>query len=168
MLGRHSCNVFSTAWLICIGSRKSCVMNSHSHCVRKAQTMWGDFWVFFGPHKHDFEWSFQRKKVAFQGQPMLSEQFLSTKFENRRLVQDTSYHWQTSSTCRENAYSFPKIGPFSTCLHWFHTLPAAVFWLHTLYPQALLQERVTQNMLFQRSLLLTRSLSSLLFLSYQT
>lgn len=137
------------------------VAEKHKPC----EEIFGDF----RPHNHNFKRSFMRRKVLFQEQSMISEQFLSIQFLNRKLVQGTSYHWQTSSVCRENiTYSFPEIGPCSTCLHWLHMLPAAAFWLHTLYPQALLQERVTQNMLFHWSLLLTRSLSSLLYLSYQT
>lgn len=49
MWERHSHNAFSTAWMIYIGSRKSCMVNSRSHCGRKAQTMWRNFWGFSSP-----------------------------------------------------------------------------------------------------------------------
>lgn len=62
-----------------MGSRKSCTVNPHSCCNREAQNVRRD-WGFCVPITIIFKWFCMRRKVLFQEQFMISEQFMSIHF----------------------------------------------------------------------------------------
>lgn len=80
MWERCSYIAFSTAWTIYIGYRKSCTVNSECNSLQQRSTKYKKRLRGLCPHNHNFKWFFMRRKVLFQKQFMISEQFMSIHF----------------------------------------------------------------------------------------
>lgn len=80
MWERCSYIAFSTAWTIYIGYRKSCTVNSECNSLQQRSTKYEKRLRGLCPHNHNFKWFFMRRKVLFQKQFMISEQFMSIHF----------------------------------------------------------------------------------------
>lgn len=116
--------IMLSAWLKdFLGSRKCRKVNSHSYCDTHHETVWRNFFgccvsttiILSSP-----PW---KGRCYFRNNPWFLNAFWTGNSFKARVITSRLHLYEEKSITN----SFPETGPRSTCLHWLHMLPAAVF-----------------------------------------